>query len=295
MDIPPTSVPSLPLPPIDDELPESDVFDIELRLLLEAIYLRYQHDFRAYTASSLRRRVQQALQVMGIRHLSHLQSRVLREPHVFAQLMQYLTIQVSEMFRDPAYFQALREVVIPELRTHPSFKIWVAGCSHGEEVWSLAILLHEEGLLDRSLIYATDINPEALRSAENGVFPVERMPLYSRNYLVAGGRSTLSDYYTASYGHVAFDRALRRRIVFADHSLATDAVFSEMHFISCRNVLIYFNDSLQDRAVGLFRDSLVRRGYLGLGSRESLQFGAHEADFLRVENSNTDVRLYQRV
>ena len=273
---------------------DADVlFDIELRALLEALYLRYQHDFRAYAPASLRRRLRQAMTALGCQRLSQLQDRVLRDASSFDMLLQFLTVQVSEMFRDPAYFRVLREQVVPELRTYPSLKLWVAGCSHGEEIWSLAILLHEEGLLERSILYATDINRQALARAEAGVFDRDQMPLYSRNYLAAGGRGSLAQYCTAAYEGVLFDRALKRQIVFADHSLATDSVFSEVHLVSCRNVLIYFDKPLQDRAVGLFRDSLVRRGFLGLGSRESLRFGAHAAAF-EPFHPQADVRIYRR-
>ena len=258
---------------------DAQLLDLEIRLLLEALYQRYQYDFRDYATTSLRRRMAQALQHFGCTRIADLQHRLLREPGLFAQALQFLTIQVSEMFRDPAYFAALREQVLPVLRTYPSIKLWVAGCSHGEEVWSLAILLHEEGLLDRALIYATDINPEALRAAELGVYPQDRIAAFSANYLAAGGRQSLSDYFASAYDGAVFDRRLRRAMVFSDHSLATDSVFSEVHLVSCRNVLIYFNRALQDRAVGLFHDSLVHRGFLGLGQRESLQFGAYATRF----------------
>ena len=268
--------------------------ELEIRLLMEAIYLRYQHDFRAYAPGLLRRRMGQAMAQMGFERLSDLQHALLREPPVFARLLQYLTVQVSEMFRDPAYFKALREEVMPQLRTWPSLKVWVAGCSHGEEVWSLAILLHEEGLLDRTIIYATDINPQALQRAEAGAYPRERAAQFSRNYQASGGRASLSEYYTCAYDAIAFDRSLRRQIMFADHSLATDAVFSEVHLVSCRNVLIYFTAELQDRSIGLFRDALVRGGFLGLGSRETLQFGVHAKAFEPIRRE-ADVRLYRRL
>jgi len=271
---------------------DTALFDIEVKLMLEAVYLRYQHDFRDYAVTSLRRRMRQAMDRFGCERLAHLQDRVLREPEVFAQMLQYFTVQVSELFRDPTYFATLRREVVPMLATYPSIKVWVAGCSSGEEVWSLAILLAEEKLLDRALIYATDINPEALRKAEAGVYPLERMALFSRNYQAAGGTGSLSDYYTAAYDGVVFDRKLRRNIVFADHSLATDTVFSEVHLVSCRNVLIYFNPGLQDRAINLFRDSLVHRGFLGLGSKETLQFGAHAQAFEAVASPE---RIYRRL
>lgn len=270
---------------------EQALFDLELKVLLEAVYQRYHYDFRDYAISSLRRRMQQAMQRYECRHLSDLQHRLLHEPELFVQAMQFFTVQVSEMFRDPAYFRVLREQVVPVLRTYPSIKLWVAGCSTGEEVWSLAILLHEEGLLDRAIVYATDINPASLTAAEAGAFGIDRMAQFSRNYLQAGGTGSLSDYYTTAYNGAVFDRRLRRNVVFADHSLATDTVFSEVHLVSCRNVLIYFNRELQDRAVGLFRESLVHRGFLGLGSKESLQFGEHHAAF---EACSREQRLYRK-
>ena len=267
-------------------------FDIELNLLLEGVYQKYQHDFRHYARSSLRRRMRQAQERFGCATISRLQERVLHEPEVFAQMLQYFTVQVSEMFRDPDYFLALRRQVLPVLSTYPSIRVWVAGCSTGEEVWSLAILLAEEGLLERSIIYATDINPEALKAAEAGIYSVERIAQFSQSYLQAGGKHSLADYYTATAHGVIFDRALRRTAVFADHSLATDSVFSEVHLVSCRNVLIYFDRELQERALGLFHDALIHRGFLGLGSRETLRFtgqAVHYAEFCAAE------RLYQRL
>jgi len=258
--------------------PPSD-FDIELRMLVEAVYLKYNYDFRDYTGASQKRRVLVAMREMECATVSELQSRVLHEPNGFAQLLQYLTIPVTEMFRDPDYFLAVREQVAPFLKTYPSLKIWVAGCSTGEEVYSLAILLKEEGLLERSIIYATDINPESLDAARRGVFPLDRMRLYTENYQKSGGKAAFSDYYTAAYGGALFERSLMENVTFADHSLSTDSVFSETHFVSCRNVLIYFNRRLQDRVLGLFHDSLCHRGFLGLGSKESIDFSSYAERF----------------
>lgn len=258
--------------------PPSD-FDIELRMLVEAVYLKYNYDFRDYTGASQKRRVLVAMREMECATVSELQSRVLHEPNGFAQLLQYLTIPVTEMFRDPEYFLAVREQVAPFLKTYPSLKIWVAGCSTGEEVYSLAILLKEEGLLERSIIYATDINPESLEAARRGVFPLDRMRLYTENYQKSGGKAAFSDYYTAAYGGALFERSLMENVTFADHSLSTDSVFSETHFVSCRNVLIYFNRRLQDRVLGLFHDSLCHRGFLGLGSKESIDFSSYAERF----------------
>jgi chemotaxis protein methyltransferase CheR len=258
--------------------PRISDFDIELRLLLEAIYLKYQHDFRHYAMSSLRRRLTQALDEFGLTTLSQLQDRIMRSGADFARLFQYLTVQVSDMFRDPAYFLALRQQVMPVLRTYPSIKVWVAGCSTGEELWSLKILFDEEDLTERTLFYATDISPDALTRAEAGIYALDRIAGFTQNYLAAGGKRSLSDYYHAAYGGARFAGALKDRVVFADHSLSTDEVFLEAHLVSCRNVMIYFDRALQDRALGLFQRALVRRGFLGLGSKESLRFSnQHEA------------------
>ncbi|VTU38371.1 Chemotaxis protein methyltransferase [Variovorax sp. RA8] len=274
-----------PVPP-----PPSDS-DIELRLLMEAIYLKYSYDFRDYTGASQKRRVQYALGQFGLPTISALQERVLRDRDVFGRLLQYLTIPVSEMFRDPAYFLALRRLVVPMLHTYPSVKIWVAGCSTGEEVFSLAILLREEGLLARTRIYATDINPASLDKARQGIFPLESVRQYTANYQQAGGMRAFSDYYTAAYDAARFDPSLCADVIFADHSLATDSVFAETQLVSCRNVLIYFNRQLQDRALGLFHESLSHRGFLGLGAKESIDFSGY-AD--RFEVLSRAERIYRK-
>ena len=264
----------------------NSVEDLEIQLLLEALYQRYHYDFRRYARASIKRRLVQAREQMGYATLSALQDAVLHDPAMLPRLLGYLTVQVSEMFRDPSYFRALREKVLPHRRTYPSLKVWIAGCSHGEEVYSLAILFREEGLYDRTLFYATDINPEALRAAEAGVYPLDRMRTFTENHQKSGGRSSLSDYYTADYGRAVFDKSLRGRIVFSDHSLVTDAVFAEMQLISCRNVMIYFDRPLQDLAIWMFRDALPRNGFLGLGAKESLRFSSHAdafSEFVREE------------
>jgi chemotaxis protein methyltransferase CheR len=266
-------------------------FDIELPLLLEAIHLKYSYDFRRYAISSLKRRLEQAMDHFGCRSLSALQERVLREPEIMRGLLAHLTVQVSDMFRDPSFYRALREKVVPYLRTYPSLKVWIPGCATGEEVTSLAILLREEGLLDRTLIYATDINPEALHKAEAGIYALERIADFSKAYGEAGGRASLSDYYTAGYNAAVFDKSLRQGVLFSDHSLATDSVFAEVQLITCRNVLIYFDRVLQDRALALFRDSLCRKGFLGLGAQETLAFSIHAAEFSEFVREE---RIYQR-
>ena len=265
--------------------------DIELRLLLEAVYQRYHYDFRGYAMASVKRRLAQAREHFGCRSYSQLQERVLHDPAVLPELLGFLTVQVSELFRDPAYFRVIREKVVPHLRTYPSLKVWVAGCSAGEEVYSLAILFREEGLEDRTMFYGTDINPAALDKAAAGVLDLDRIPLYTENHRQSGGRSSLSDYYTAAYGAAVFDKSLRKRTVFSDHSLVSDAVFAEVQLVSCRNVLIYFDRELQDRAVGLFKDSLARKGFLGIGAKESLRFSRHADAFAEFDRAE---RIYQK-
>jgi chemotaxis protein methyltransferase CheR len=276
---------------VKDTLPTEKIEDIEIRLLLEALYSRYHYDFRNYAMASIKRRLRQALQQLGFANISAMQESLLHDAAMLPRILGYLTVQVSEMFRDPTYFRAIREKVVPHLRTYPSLKVWIAGCSGGEELYSFVILFREEGLEERTLFYATDINQDALRTAEAGIFGLDRMQLFTENHRKSGGKSSLSEYYQAAYGRVSFDKSLRRKVVFSDHSLVTDAVFAEMHLISCRNVLIYFDRTAQDRALGLFKDSLARKGFLGLGSKESLRFSQHAesfADFLREE------KIYQR-
>jgi chemotaxis protein methyltransferase CheR len=269
----------------------SKEFDIELRLLIDAIYHMYHYDFRGYAFASLRRRMKTAMGRFGCVTLSQLQDRVVHEPEVFAALLDYLTVQVSEMFRDPSYFRALREHVVPLLRTYPSLKVWVAGCSAGEEAYSMAILLREEGLLQRTLIYATDINPHTLAKAGAGIYDIDRIAGFTVNHRGSGATSSLSDYYTAAYGRAVFDKSLNDHIVFSDHSLATDSVFAEVQLVSCRNVLIYFNRELQDRALGLFHESLCRTGFLGIGSKETLRFSSQAGGF---DSFVTQERIYQK-
>jgi chemotaxis protein methyltransferase CheR len=255
-------------------------FDIEFQLLIDAIYHMYHYDFRGYAMASLRRRLRAAMSRFGCQTLTQLQDKVVHDASVFPALLDFLTVQVSEMFRDPAYFLALREQVVPLLRTYPSLKVWVAGCSSGEEAYSLAILLQEEGILSKTLIYATDINSGTLQKAAAGVYGVDRIAGFTANHHRSGARSSLSDYYSAAYGRAVFNKSLKDHIVFSDHSLATDSVFAEVQLVSCRNVLIYFNRPLQDRAIGLFRESLCRQGFLGIGAKESLRFSGHSDAFL---------------
>jgi chemotaxis protein methyltransferase CheR len=277
---------------VDPQVKDLSTRDVELGLLLDAIYLTYHYDFRSYSEASVKRRVRAALVHFRCETISRLQERVLREPQLFAELLRFLTVQVSDMFRDPTYYRALRETVLPHLKTYASLKIWVAGCSLGEEAYSLAIVLYEEGLLERTLIYATDINPESLRTAEAGAYEIDRFTRFSESYRLAGGRASLVDYYSAAYGGAVLDRRLKKAIVFSDHSLATDSVFAEMQLVSCRNVLIYFEKGLQERALGVLSDSLCRKGFLGLGLKETLRFSQHAAAFTELV---PDARIYQKI
>jgi chemotaxis protein methyltransferase CheR len=266
------------------------ITDDALDELLDVIYARYHHDFRQYARASLRRRVANALSQLQVAGVPELTRRIADDAALFARLLAWFTIQLSELFRDPAYFRYFREHIVPILGTYPSRKLWIAGCSTGEEAYSFAIILAEEGLLERTLIYATDIYDSSLRTARAGIYPLDRMRGFSESYHEAGGKASLSGYYQTGETGALFDRALRDHIVFADHSLATDTVFAEVQVVSCRNVLIYFSPELQDRAFGLFEQSLVHHGWLGLGARETVEFSSHRADFTQRPE-----HWYQRV
>lgn len=266
-------------------------FEIELTALLEVLYLKFHQDFRHYSRSSLERRLKLALDHFEVPTLSLLQDSLMRDPKRVGELFRFITIPTTEMFRDPTVFLRFREDVIPILATYPSFKIWIAGCSTGEEVYSYAIVLRETGLLDRALIYATDVNLEHLRRAEEGVFAIDRIKLYTENYLAAGGRLDFSRYYSTAYDRALIDQTLKKQISFAEHSLATDQVFAEVDLVSCRNVFIYFQQELQDRATDLFQASLSRGGFLILGSQETLRFSRHRAQF---ETFASDEKIYRK-
>ena len=249
-----------------------DVEEIEVALLLEAIFRRYGFDFREYAPASLRRRLWRRANAEGLETLSALQDRVLRDPACMERLLLDLSISVTAMFRDPSLYVALRQKVVPLLRTYPFARIWVAGCSTGEEVYSLAILLDEEELLARTRIYATDINEEVLRRARDGVIRLDKMQEYTQNYVQAGGTRALSEYYLASYDGAQIDRRLLENVVFAQHNLVSDRSFNEFQLIVCRNVMIYFDRALQDHVLTLFDDSLAKLGVLSLGHKETLRY-----------------------
>lgn len=277
--------------PVAAQGPGTDLETIEFDLLLEAIHRRYGYDFRAYARASIERRIRLFLSAAGCASVGEMIPRVLHEPAFFSRLLPYFSIPVTEMFRDPWVYRAVREQVVPLLRTWPHVKVWHAGCATGEEVYSLAILLKEEGLYERATIYATDFSDGALDQARAGTYDIDKLQEATRNYQQAGGKTSLADYYHAAYGAAAMDPALRERIVFASHNLASDSVFGEMHLVFCRNVMIYFNRALQDRALGLFAESLVHGGFLCLGTKEDLQFSAVKGSFEVVDPK---ARLYKK-
>ena len=252
---------------------------LEIELVLEAIQRAYGYDFRGYALASLRRRLWHRVHGEGLATISGLQERILHEPSCMDRLLRDLSINVTEMFRDPSFHRALREHVFPLLRTHPFIRVWNAGCSTGEEIYSLAIALHEAGLLERARIYATDIDESALQRARSGAFALERMQRYTENYLRAGGTESFSQYYSADGDVARFDPMLAGKTVFAQHNLVTDGSFNEFQLIVCRNVLIYFGAELQEKVLGLFGASFMRRGILALGRKESIRHSAQMGEY----------------
>ncbi len=265
---------------------------LELDLLLEAVFRLYGYDFRDYARTSVRRRIANIMRHEEARTISALQDKVLHDRGCWERFLNGISVNVSAMFRDPGFFLAFRRHAVPVLRTYPFIRIWQAGCSLGEEAYSLAILLEEEGLYDRSLIYATDINELTLRQARDGIYPAELMQKYTQNYLTAGGRRSFSEYYTARYDLAILRPTLQRNIVFSQHNLVSDAPFNEFNVILCRNVMIYFKRGLQERTHQLIHDSLGMFGILGLGSRESLRFMRHEQLY---EPLVPNEKLYRRI
>src|SRR5689334_182210 len=271
---------------------DADLERVEIELLLEGIYRHYGFDFRSYAFSSVRRRLWKRMESEGLTTISELQAHVLHDPDSMERLLLDLSVNVTSMFRDPGFYLAFRDKVVPTLRTYPFIRIWHAGCSSGEEVYSTAILLEEEGLLERARIYATDINDVVLQHARDGIFPLNRMQEYTENYIKAGGKRSFSEYYTAKYDGALFSPSLMRNVVFAQHNLVTDRSFSEFNVIFCRNVLIYFDRELQQRVHGLFYDSLAMFGVLGLGSKESLKFSQYEPCY---EKLHPREKLYRKI
>jgi chemotaxis protein methyltransferase CheR len=240
--------------------------------ILEGIYKKYGYDFRQYSEAHVKRRILNRMTLDKIKDFHQMKERILDDEKYASKVLQDLSITVTEMFRDPTFYKALREKVIPLLKTYPFIKVWHAGCASGEEAYSMAIILQEEGLYDRTTIYATDFNQVALNKAKEGIFSGDLIKEYTANYQLAGGKESFSDYYSAHYDHVIMNQALKNNIVWANHNLVTDSVFAEVHLIFCRNVLIYFERDLQNKVQKLFYDSLVNGGILCLGSKESLRF-----------------------
>ncbi len=265
---------------------------IEIDLFLEAIERRYGYDFKNYARASINRRIRHVLNKTGCNCITEITQRLLHDESFFEEIIPEFSIPVTEMFRDPDFYIAVRETIIPFLSTYPFVKIWHAGCATGEEVYSLAIVLKEEGLYDRATIFATDFNDHALAKAREGVYPVNHIKQYTSNYQKAGGVASFSEYYNAQYESAIMNKSLKKNITFAKHNLVTDSVFGEMNMILCRNVLIYFNRTLQDRVFRLFSDSLIYRGFLCLGTKESLRFSSVFEEFKEL---NKKQKMYQSV
>jgi chemotaxis protein methyltransferase CheR len=283
---------TVPDPDAAHQPADHDLERLEIELLLEAVHRRYGFDFREYAQASLKRRLFRRMDAERVATISQLQDKLLHEPDCMERLLLDLSINVTSMFRDPSFYVAFREHVVPRLRTYPFTRIWCAGCSTGEEVYSLAILLQEEGLYDRTRIYATDINENVLATAREGVFPLDRMKQYTQNYVRAGGTRDFSEYYLAAYDSVRFSRSLTENVVFAQHNLAMDRTFNEFQVILCRNVMIYFDKRLQDRVHELFYDSLAMFGVLALGHKESINFTRHAKHY---EALDVDERIYRKI
>ena len=269
-----------------------DLEQLEIDLLLEGVFRRYGYDFRQYARGSLRRRIYKRVLEERASSISNLQELVLRDPQAMERLVLELSINVTAMFRDPSFYLSLRSRVVPLLHTYPFIRIWVAGCSTGEEVYSLAMLLHEEGLHERARIYATDINEQVLQRAEERIFPLEQMRSYTENYIKAGGRKAFSEYYSAGPKGATFERQLIENVVFAQHNLVSDRSFNEFNLIMCRNVMIYFDKALQNHVHDLFHRSLVNFGILTLGRKESIKFTSHENSYEPIDGLE---RIYKKV
>lgn len=253
--------------------------DRELEVLINDVYEYYGYDFSGYSKASFKRRVDRLYRMDGFVNFPEMLSKVRYEPEYFKRLVEEITVNVTELFRDPMFYKVLREEIVPQLATKPFIRIWHAGCSTGEEVYSMAILLQEAGLLNKSLLYATDINPVVLEVAKKGIFPLRMMKQYSENYIASGGKKDFSHYYTANYGFAKFGEDLVSKMVFSQHNLVSDRSFNEFDLILCRNVLIYFDKELQERALELFDDSLAKLGYLALGTKETIKFSSIQSRF----------------
>jgi len=265
--------------------------NIETNLLLEAIFQKYGYDFRDYSRASIKRRIKHTLSMTGLKNISEMQYRILYDEHFFNTLLMNFSINVTEMFRDPIFYQVLTKILIPKLAQRSFIRIWHAGCATGEEAYSMAILLKEAGIYDRSRIYATDFNEEVIRKAREGIYPIDSIIKYGNNYTKVTGTKNFSKYFTARYDYAIMDRSLRKNIIFSDYNLVTDHVFCEMDLIICRNVLIYFNKKLQNRVIRLFIESLTPKGFLCLGLQESIKFSDYSDQFEEIARKE---KIYQK-
>lgn len=270
----------------------TDIENIEIDIFLEAVFKCYGYDFRHYARASLKRRIKNLMNKNGYDRINDMTSDIIHDRSFFEKVVYGFSITVTEMFRDPSFYLLLREKIIPYLRTYPFIKIWHAGCATGEEVYSLAIILKEEGIYNKTTIFATDFNGNALDTARQGIYSLKDMQTYTINYQKAGGKASFADYYHAKYKSAIMSKALSQNVTFANHNLVTDSIFGEMHLILCRNVLIYFNRELQNRVLSLFNESIIKRGFLALGNKESIQFSNIENDFKPVDKKN---KIFQKI
>jgi len=271
---------------------KSELQDLEIKVLLETIYQRYDYDFRLYSPASIKRRIEHYLGKTDFNNISEMIPSIIYDKSFFESLFYTISIPVTEMFRDPHVFKAIRKEVVPVLKTYPFIKVWIAGCATGEEAYSLAILLKEEGLYDRCQIYATDFNDEALSKAKKGIYPIDKIRQYTENYRKSGGKNPFSNYFQSQYGSVVLDTSLKKNIVFANYNFTTDTIFGEMNLIMCRNVMIYFNKTLQNLVFKLFHESLSSKGFLCIGSKESMSFSDISGKFKQIAK---EVKIFSRV
>ncbi len=270
---------------------DNEIEDIEIDCLLEAISRCHGYEFRGYARASLKRRILNRMTQQGLTRISEMIPNILYDNESFDHFLTDMSISVTEMFRDPIVFKSIREAIIPKLKSYPRINVWHAGCATGEEPYSMAILLAEEGIISKARIYATDFNNKSLAKAEKGVYPIDGIQKFTRNYIKAGGKKSFADYYSAKYNSAKMKESLKNVITFANHNLMGDKVFAETHLVLCRNVLIYFKQSLQNQVLALIRDSLVNRGFLVLGDKETLQFSIVENDF---EVFDKKMRIYRK-
>ena len=262
---------------------ELSISNEELELLLNDVLEVHGYDFTDYSKASIHRRVNRLMILDGFPSFAELRHKIRNDESYLKRFVEEITVNVTEMFRDPDFYRIIKETVFPQLFSKPFIRIWHAGCSTGEEVYSMAIMLKEAGLLNKTLIYATDLNPDVLEKASKGIFPLSQMKQYSENYIAAGGKEDFSSYYTARYDKVVFHQDIKKRMVFATHNLVSDSSFNEFQLILCRNVMIYFDKDLQDKVLTLFDSSLEKLGYLALGSKETIKFSNLAPRYKQVE------------